>query len=329
MFKVDNMGTPSKQRIFIIGLIISILTCSTLIEAQPVKEILIGSSTISFANISTYYARDRGFFLKEGLDPKIVIVKTEVALAALANGDLDYTTLTTSTIEAAVKGMPVRLIAVKSTQPVWGLVVHKDIRGINDLRGKKVGISSYGGASYAAVLYVLRYYGLEPKKDVTVLATGSTSARMAALKNRSIDGALIAAPGDLIATTVGDFKILLDVGTIYKLPMGGMSTTLLKLKESAPEVKKVVRAVVQGTRSLIDPQNKEEVIKYISTLFALDRSLAVELYRRLIPSIAPAGLIERDKIRLVIEGSVDRGVADKPIDPDKVADFSFVRDLGF
>lgn len=329
MSRVNRKDMPFNRGIFVLSLIIIFLTCSSLIEGQTPKEVLIGSSTISFANLSTYYARDRGLFQKEGLAPKIIIVRTEAALAALANGDLDYTTLTTSSIEAALRGIPIRLIAVTSRQPVWGLVVQKDIKSVNDLKGKKVGISSYGGASYAAALYVLRHYGLEPKKDVTILATGSASARIAALKNRSIEAALVAAPGDIIATTVGDLKILLDIGTIYKLPMGGMSTTLKKIREDAAEVKKVVRAVVQGTRSLIDHQNKDQVIKYIASLFSLDRSHAAELYQRMLPSFAPSGLVESDKIRLIIEGAVERGLTDKPLDPDKVVEFSFAREIGF
>ena len=97
--------------------------------AQPLKEILIGSSNISYTNFSTFYARDRKFFEKEGLSPKIIVVKTEAALPAMATGQLDYTTLTTSTIEAALVGMPLRLVAVANQQPLWGVVAAKELHG--------------------------------------------------------------------------------------------------------------------------------------------------------------------------------------------------------
>ena len=61
--------------------------------AQSLKEIRIGSSNISVTNVCAFYARDRKFFEAEGFDAKIIIVKTEAALAALAAGDLDYSTL--------------------------------------------------------------------------------------------------------------------------------------------------------------------------------------------------------------------------------------------
>ena len=59
---------------------------SPLATAQALKEIRIGSSNISYTNFSTFYARDRKFFEKEGLSPKIIVVKTEAALATAIPG---------------------------------------------------------------------------------------------------------------------------------------------------------------------------------------------------------------------------------------------------
>jgi len=296
--------------------------------AQPLKEIRIGSSNISYTNFSTFYARDRKFFEKEGLNPKIIIVKTEAALPAMATGQLDYTTLTTSTIEAAMAGMPLRLVAVANQQPLWGLVVRKGIAQVSDLKGKKLGVSSYGGAAYGAALAVLKAHGLDPKKDVIILATGSNTARIAALKHGSVDAALVAAPGDIQVAEEG-YKILLDAGTIYKLPMGGVSTSVAKIQENPGEVKKVVAAVVKATRFISDPKNKEDVVNYIKTFFKLDGAAAGEFYHRIVPSLSSTGVVDRDKIKLVIDSAVERGLTKQPPDPDAVVDFSFAKELGF
>jgi len=307
----------------------SVLSFGRLAEAQPLKEVRIASSTtVSFTNLSTFYARDRRFFEKEGLDIKIIVVQTNAALAALVTGNVDYTTLSTSTIEAALRGMPLRLVAVTSQQPVWGLVVRKGITKVTDLKGKKLAVSSYGGASYAAILYVLKHYGLGPK-DVSILATGDTMARIAALQKEAVDAAIIPAPGDMKAITLGDFKLLLDVGTLYKLPMGGISTSLAKIRENPTEVGKVVRAVVGATRFIVDSRNKDEVLNYLAAGFKLERSSAEELYGRIVPSLSASGMVDRDKIKLVIDSAIERGVTNKPVDPDAVVDFSFARDLGF
>ena len=295
--------------------------------AQPLKEIRIGSSNISVTNICTYYARDRKFFEKEGFDVKIIIVRTEAAIPALTAGNLDYSTLSTSSIEATLKGLPLRVIAVTNQYPLLGLVVREGIQQVTDLKGKTLSVSSYGGATYSAALYLLKSYGLKVKEDVGILATGTNAARIAALKQETVHAVLMSSPDDIRLAREG-FKILLDVGTIFKLPWGGMSTTLTKIHENPAEVKKAVRALLLATKSITDPQNKDEVVRYLANFFKLDRSSAAEFYRRLVPSLSPSGMVDNDKIKLVIDSAIERGLTDRALSPDKVVDFSFVKDAG-
>jgi ABC-type nitrate/sulfonate/bicarbonate transport system substrate-binding protein len=303
------------------------LTNLSVAVAEGLKEIRIGTSDVTSTNFSIYYAKDRGFFEKEGLDPKMIIVKAEAILAALSAGELGYTTFSTSAVEATLVGMPFRLVAVANEQPVWGLVVPKSVSQVSELRGKKIGVSSFGGTIYSGAVYVLKHFGLGPK-DVTFLAIGNTLTRVAALKKGIIDAAVIAAPGDILAAKEG-FKILLDVGSVYRAPMGGVSTTTNRINEDPAEVRKVVRAVVGASRAIKNPRYKQDVVDYISTLFKLDKMSAEEFYRRLLPSLSTSGVVDGDKIKLVINSAVERGLTNKPLDPDRLVDFSFARELGF
>ena len=67
--------------------------------------ISVGSSNISVTNAVAFYARDRKFFEAEGFDVQMIIIKTEAALAALTAGDLDYSTLSTSSIEGTLNAL--------------------------------------------------------------------------------------------------------------------------------------------------------------------------------------------------------------------------------
>jgi ABC-type nitrate/sulfonate/bicarbonate transport system substrate-binding protein len=111
--------------------------------------------------------------------------------------------------------------------------------------------------------------------------------------------------------------------------MGGVSTTVSRIHDDPAEVKKVVRAVVGASRAIKNPQNREDVVSYIGTLFRLDRASAEEFYRRLLPSLSTSGVVDRDKIKLVIDSAVERGLTSNPPDADKLVDFSFARELGF
>jgi NitT/TauT family transport system substrate-binding protein len=293
---------------------------------QSLKEVRVGSSNISVTNVVAYYARDHKFFEAEGFDAKIIIIKTEAALAALAAGDLDYSTLSTSSIEGALKGLPLRVVAVTNRHPLLGLVVRKGINSVADLRGKKLSVSSFGGATYGAALYLLKSNGLRPKQDVAILAGGTNSVRVGALKQEAVDAVLLSSPEDIKAAAEG-FNILQDVGSDYRLPWGGISTTQSKIDRGRAETEKFVRALLRATRSITEAQNKVEVTAWLGKFFNLDAKVANEFYRRLIPSLNPSGIVERDKIKLVIDSAIERGLTDKPLDPDAVTDFSIARQL--
>ena len=91
--------------------------------AQALKEIRVGSSNISVTNVVAYYAQDRKFFQAEGFDVKMIIIKTEATLPALVAGDLDYSTLSTSAIEAALNGLPLRVINLACVSGTTGSVL--------------------------------------------------------------------------------------------------------------------------------------------------------------------------------------------------------------
>jgi len=90
-----------------------------------------------------------------------------------------------------------------------------------------------------------------------------------------------------------------------------------------------LRAVLRAVRAVIEPQNKNDVTHWTGKFFKLDEKLADEFYRRLVPSLNPSGWVERDKIKLIIDSAVERGLTDKPLDSDAVTDFSIVKQLRF
>ncbi|MGH7815773.1 MAG: hypothetical protein ACREOR_00130 [Candidatus Binatia bacterium] len=87
--------------------------------------------------------------------------------------------------------------------------------------------------------------------------------------------------------------------------------------------------MVQATKSIAEPQNRDDVINCIVSFFKLDRNTASEFYHRLIPSLSPTGIVGRDQIKLVIDSAIEIGLTDKPLDPDAVADFSIAKQLRF
>jgi ABC-type nitrate/sulfonate/bicarbonate transport system substrate-binding protein len=143
-----------------------------------------------------------------------------------------------------------------------------------------------------------------------------------------VDAALLSSPEDIKAAGEG-LRVLLDVGSDYRLPWGGISATQAKIARAGIETEKFVRGVLRATRAITEPQNKNDVTSWLGKFFNLDEKMAEEFYRRLVPSLNPSGIVDRDKVKLVIDSAIERGLTDKPLDPDAVTDFSIARQVRF
>ena len=174
--------------------------------------------------------------------------------------------------------------------------------------------------------FTCKNHGLRPKEDITILAGGNNSIRIVALRQEAVDAALLSSPEDIKAAGEG-LRILLDVGSDYRLPWGGISATQTKIQRNRAETEKFVRAVLRATRAITEPQNKNDVTSWLGKFFKLDGKMSDEFYRRLVPSLNPSGIVERDKIKLVIDNAIERGLTEKSVDPDTVTDFSIARQI--
>ena len=76
-----------------------------------------------------------------------VIMKPQVALQALIAGDVGYTTALGSTIRSAIRGLPLRVVMTITDKPLFALIARPGINSVEELRGKLIGISSFGASS--------------------------------------------------------------------------------------------------------------------------------------------------------------------------------------
>lgn len=82
------------------------------VESRAAEKIRISvSGGYNMIFLSSGVAQHRGFFRDEGLDADIIVMGAGPSIAALTNGDIDYTLLTGTVIRAAIRGLPVRLVA--------------------------------------------------------------------------------------------------------------------------------------------------------------------------------------------------------------------------
>jgi NitT/TauT family transport system substrate-binding protein len=132
-------------------------------------------------------------------------------------------------------------IAVQSSK----LMVKPEIRKVEDLKGKKIGISSLGSAGDLLFGYVLRRNGIDTNREVYWLAVGNTGERLQALLNGSVDAADLTYPADAQAERRG-FRPLLDARKEIVYPTASVVTRRKIVREDRDTVMRVVRAYVEG-----------------------------------------------------------------------------------
>src|SRR5262245_30093471 len=180
-------------------LIITLLLigCTTPLFAQ-LKKVRFSVSAPSIAELPFRIALLKGFYREEGLDVEVIFIRGAVGMQALLGGSVDFTSASGSTIAAAVRGIPVKLVFIASAKPQFDMVAQKEFRSIADLKGKFIGISSRGGAIDLLTQLMVQKHGLAPNKDVTSLVIGGQEDTVLALRAGRIAAALLTPPRPLM-----------------------------------------------------------------------------------------------------------------------------------
>ena len=315
------MNTGSRIQ-FVIILLVLLLSSSTL-EAQSLQKIRIGSTTPSITTLPSELAVKKGFFKEEGLDPEMITIRSaDIIIKALLTGSIEYGTSLPSLVAAGVRGLPIKVIGVMVKKTTYVLVSHSSIRSVQELKGKVIGISSFGGASDYAVRVALRGGGLDPKKDVTIIQVGGSAGRLSALQSGAIQATVLVAPFNFQAEKMG-YRSLLWLGKVMDLPQGGVGTYERRLKENPEEVVRVMRAVSRGIQFI--KSHREETVNFMMEWLNLDRSAAEPVYPILLESLADFGLPEDSVIQSAVDAAKFQFRMDKEVPLDQVRDWSFAK----
>lgn len=190
-------------------------------------------------------AEEKGFFKAEGLNVIIVIMQNQVVVNGVVTRHVDYGGTFSNFIGAALSGLPVRIVMAAMDGSDHYLVTSPNVKRVEDLKGKKFGISSFGGTPHSEAIMILRKYGMNPDKDVTFLQIGGSSSRYAALDSGSIDAAMLVPPFNKLAKKRG-FNEILSFNEIMNIPLGGLAVHSQKIKEKPDEIVKMIKAVLKG-----------------------------------------------------------------------------------
>src|SRR5436190_5347176 len=292
-------------------------------DVEALDRIRIAVSNPNMPNLTVSVAQKKGFFKDENIDAEIIRMNPNVAITALATGDIDYCQLFGAVVGGAIAGLPVRIVAGFLDNWPMTLIAQPEYKSLKELKGKTLGISSFGATPDVGARMMLKQAGLEPEKDIKVLALGSDAARLTALKQRFVDVVVISPPADAQMEKQG-YRILARAYELFNFPYLGLGTYTRKIKEKPDEIRRVIKATIRANRFIRD--NRDEAVHTLIGWGKVEREFAYASYDALRNLFNSDGAVPEDGLKLVIEQARRNAKVTREIMPNEVVDLTFLRE---
>src|SRR5512132_245522 len=248
----DFRSQQTMKRVIISGVLFTLLCASAVLAADRMR---IAYSSISGAYVGIWVAHDAGLFAKEGLDDQIIFIPSATQLAQVTvAGDVDIASLGGGPMIAAVlSGADLKVIGNNVNKMIFSIHAKPEVKSIEELRGKRIGVSRFGSSSDVSARYALRKFNLDPQKDVILLQLGSMSSIFGALRSGAVEGALVSPPTQFLSEKLG-FKELVSITEMnFAYPNPAMAVPGDLIRKRPDLLDRFMRAYVRGVhRARID-----------------------------------------------------------------------------
>jgi len=323
-FAVKRQGHPVNafglNRLLIFAVILGIFSSSS---AHALERIRMGLSVRNVVFLPFYYAQEKKFFEKHGLNAELIQIRSDLQVVGLVSGEIDFTPVIGPAMFAIANGMPLKATAVLYKAPLFSLVSPATLPNIKSLEGKQVAVSRLGSDSHRYGVMMMEHSGVDPKK-VTFIQTGNTTVSLAAVQQGSVAAAVLSPPFTGAMAEKG-YKILARSRTLIEVPWMGMVTSRQKLEKEPELVRNVLRSLRDVVASI--RRDKAGVVAYIEKSFKVTPAVAAEAYEDINGVIVEGLLMPEEQLKSYVEKAASRGEIPRPLSTNDVFDLSLLKSL--
>ena len=261
------------------------LAASSIARAQDkgLRKFHWGVTSLSASQWIPWIAKEARLYEKYGMEAELVLLRGsgQSAQAIIGGSILGAPCTLTTVMSANLSGADLVTVAHTVSGVQSKLFVRPDIKKPEDLRGKRIAVSGFGSLGDFLERYIIKKYGMDPVKDVIMLAIGAQPDRLQALFNGAVDAADVSHPADVQAERKG-YRMLWDAKQEVSYPSMSIVTRRKHTVDDRDSVLRMVKAHVEGIHLL--KTNKEFSLKVLSKyLKTSDRELlegSYEIYRK-------------------------------------------------
>lgn len=294
------------------------------VHSQEPQKIRIAIPAISVNAGSALIPKAMGYWRDEGLDVDVVVIRATASLLALSAREVDFTTLGGGALLGILQGLPHRVVFTPYRRPNYGLYARAEIHSVQELEGRKIGVSSIGSGPDSLLRDFLKKRLGDGAKKVTILAVGGGGERLAALVSKTVDAAVLSNPFTLMAKQDGYRELFSFIKEKEYTDITVATITRDDLLRSNPvTVEKFIRG--QAKALLLMQKNGEKAVSILSAALRLNKEVVSPAYDELQPAMTEDGTIREDEQKKSLEHLVER-LNLKQVPPlNRIYDFSITR----
>jgi NitT/TauT family transport system substrate-binding protein len=294
----------------------SLAMVTAAMAAETPQKIRIAYASRSSSALPQYMALQKGFFKAEGLDVEIIQMNPRLGATAVVNGDVAFATPFTSTFRGVLQGFPMKLVFVHIKKGPYYLMVRPEIKDVQQLKGKKIGVATIKGTDQLVAEEMLQAKGFNISQ-IQAVAIGDGPVRMQALISGAVEAVCLAPPHDLMLRKMG-YNALLGPPEIG-LPSAGMLTSDRLIKENPQIVRRTLKALLRAHYHIVE--NRQDAIQTLIKWLPQPIDVAEHSYDAELKTLNRDGTMTDAEIEAIIER-----VGEKKRPLNEVRDFSFARD---
>jgi ABC-type nitrate/sulfonate/bicarbonate transport system substrate-binding protein len=132
------------------------LLCGSVQAAD--KIIRIGFPDLAAQFVPLPLGEKRGFFKEEGVQGEFIRIRPAISSAALISGELDYDAVLGNGIGAAIRGLPVKVVACYLPATPIALIARPEFKSVQELKGKTIGLNTFGGTLESTARLIVKQF---------------------------------------------------------------------------------------------------------------------------------------------------------------------------
>lgn len=312
-------------RTLIFGLIVMIALPSLTLAKD---RLAMGYSSASGVFAGMWVAQEGKLFEKYDIDSHLVLIASgSLMVQAMLGGDLPIAGAAGSAaVDSSLGGADVVMFGSMVKVPAFYIMALPEIKTLDDLRGKAVGVTRFGSSTDFTIRYILRKQGLEPGRDVTLIQTGDLFAAAAMLRTKAIVAAPFSSPANLRAEEAGA-KVLMNMGKagVY-FPHDAFIARRSFINSNPDLTRRFLKAYAEGVHRLFTDRelSARAIMKYGR---ASDDRTINAVYQYALDYVDKIPYNTREGVQEVLNQIAPRNPKAKTAKPEDFYDDRFVKEL--